>query len=579
MEKKIIILGLIVSLLVGALFLFKEIKNNSKNLFYFSKSPEIASGVVPHHLLAEEIIEKFFNYIASKEKTETIILLSPDHFNSGNFTEENQLILPQKDTNELNGIAIDKFLLEKIAENSEFTFNTSFVSFDQGITNLLPYIKKNFPETKILPILIPAETKKEKIEKFIKTIDSFKKNQIVLASTDFSHYLPKEVADFHDIKSINTLINFKEDDFERLEVDCWQCLYAARLFAQLKNKESPKIIAHKNSADLSGFDSDETTSYFSVVFEKEPSSLKENPENFQGKTILFVGDIMFDRGVEYQMEKNNIFYPFQKIEPFLRGVDIVFGNLEGPIVETPRNFSDNSLMFAFNQNVIEALSFGNFNLLSLANNHTLNMGKIGLKETREFLEKGNIFFAGDPISCSEDFLFKEDEKIILFALNKTFASNCSNEEVIKKIKSIKLQYPYKFLIISVHWGTEYELENSIYQQELAHKIIDAGADLIIGHHPHVVQTIQSYKGKLIFYSLGNFIFDQYFSKETQEELAVGLEIHPNKKVYRFFPIQSHLSQPYLMKGTKRNDFLESLAERSEKELSEGIRKGIIELGI
>ncbi len=319
----------------------------------------------------------------------------------------------------------------------------------------------------------------------------------------------------------------------------------------------------------------------------EENSLPLENDFLETKTIIFVGDIMLDRAVERLMKKNSFLYPFEKISQFLKGTDLTFGNLEGPIVKNPPNFSDDSLQFAFYPEAIEGLKFANFNLLSLANNHTLNMGKSGLKQTREFLKKENINFVGDPLKCSDEFLFQKD-KITFLAFNKTFPSNCPDEEIIETIKSVKKQNPENFLIVSIHWGNEYQVKSSVFQQKLARKIIDAGADLIIGHHPHVVQEIEIYNNKLIFYSLGNFVFDQYFSQQTQQGLAVALEIYPvrnndsnrvnpNKNIYKLFPIQSKLSQPFLMEQAKAEKFLEKLSERSSKDLAEEIKKGVIEI--
>ena len=137
----------------------------------------------------------------------------------------------------------------------------------------------------------------------------------------------------------------------------------------------------------------------------------------------------------------------------------------------------------------------------------------------------------------------------------------------------------KFLIIFMHWGQEYQFANSYSQQNLSHKMIDAGADLIIGCHPHVVQNIEIYKEKLVFYSLGNFILDQYFSEETQQGLAVKLEIYTEKLVFRLFPIQSHLSQPSLMEKEKADKFLEALSQRSSQELAGEIKAGTIEISL
>ena len=151
------------------------------------------------------------------------------------------------------------------------------------------------------------------------------------------------------------------------------------------------------------------------------------------------------------------------------------------------------------------------------------------------------------------------------------------EEIIKTIKTVKSSNPDNFLIVSMHWGEEYKLTNSPTQQKLAHKIIEAGADLIIGHHPHVVQNIEKYQGKLIFYFLGNFIFDQYFSSDTQQGLTVGIEIYPDRLICRLFPPQINLSQPVLMEKNKASEFLVQLAKRSDDKLVDEIKGGIIKI--
>ncbi|MBA3063430.1 MAG: AmmeMemoRadiSam system protein B, partial [Atribacteria sp.] len=230
---------------------------------------DIVSGVVPHHLLAEEIIEDFFSYISSQGKPERIVILSPDHFQSGILMESNSFITVALDSNdkEFNNLKIDSLLGKKLAGENKITLNSSAIIYDHGITNLIPYIKKYFPESKFLPILIPIDITKEQIEHLVKTINTETPAQtIIIASVDFSHYLPSQAADFHDTKSIRVLLNFEEENFENIEVDCWQALYAARLFAKLRQKEVPRIIAHKNSVDFLNLELEETTSYFSVVF-------------------------------------------------------------------------------------------------------------------------------------------------------------------------------------------------------------------------------------------------------------------------------------------------------------------------
>lgn len=589
------IMGMLAIFGVAGKFIYDDYSNLREKIFAHKNSVSvlpkkesvIAGGVVPHHLVAEKIIEDFFSNIAETENLETIVLLSPDHFDSANLTKEESFISVSKDTGNLGGIEIDSLLLDSLSVKNKFEFNSSFVESDHGITNLLPFIKKHFPKTKVVPILVPFETSKEKIKKIAEDIDSkISSNGMIIASVDFSHYLPKSAADFHDVKSVRTLVNFEEEEFENLEVDCWQCLYAARLFAKQRGKEFSEIIARNNSVDFSEIkDAEETTSYVSVVFKNGASRDKKITES---KTVLFVGDIMLDREVENLMAKNGTLYPFQKISRFTKGVDIVFGNLEGAIVNDPPDFSDRSLKFAFSKEVVEGLAFGNFSLLSLANNHTLNAGENGPKETREFLGKSAIDFVGDPLECSQKFSYQKNG-ITVLALSEIYPFTCTDKEIVDAIKLAKAENPKNFLIVSLHWGNEYQLTSSYYQRRLAYMIIDAGADLIIGHHPHVVQEIEIYKDKLIFYSLGNFIFDQYFSESVQQGLVVGLEIYLDANaqkysslsgkelVFRLFPIQSKLSQPSLMEQENANKFLEKLAKKSSKSLFEQIKGGIIRI--
>lgn len=298
----------------------------------------------------------------------------------------------------------------------------------------------------------------------------------------------------------------------------------------------------------------------------------EVEEEVVPQRIAFVGDIMLDRGVERLMLEKSFTYPIELIKDFLKKFDDVVGNLEGPINEEPEDFPDSSLKFSFDKRVLETLKEGNFSVLSLANNHTLNTGSAGVEETRSILSEAGINVTGDPSTCDVINTYQKDA-ITYFGINQTFSFNCSNKEIVTSIADYKFYNPESFLVILIHWGNEYQKTNSPQQQKLAHAMIDAGADLIIGGHPHVVQNIEFYNDKLIFYSLGNFIFDQYFSEDVQQGLIVGLEIYPEKKVYNIYPIESLLSQPQLMK--KSEEFLENLASNSSEELRESIKKGKI----
>ncbi len=327
----------------------------------------------------------------------------------------------------------------------------------------------------------------------------------------------------------------------------------------------------------------------SQIFKQEtaPASIASPTENqttlkteeYKPERIIFVGDMMFDRGVEKEMQKSTFSYPIATIKDFLKSFDFAVGNLEGPINEKPKEFSKGLLMFSFDKKSVQSLIDGNFSLVSLANNHTLNMERTGLEETKTILKENNISFAGDPLECDGDYSYQKDG-ITYYAVNVTFSNNCSNKQIATEISNLKFYNPETFLVVLIHWGTEYKTASSKDQQTLAHLMIDSGADLIVGGHPHVVQNIEQYNGKLIFYSLGNFIFDQYYllDENVKKGLGVGLEIYKDKKVYTLYPtVSDSLYRPNLMKEAEKADFLNNLSNNSSEEIKESIKNGKIEI--
>jgi len=303
---------------------------------------------------------------------------------------------------------------------------------------------------------------------------------------------------------------------------------------------------------------------------------EQKKEEIKPYSILFVGDMMFDRGVERIMEESGFSYPIDAFKSFSSKFNYLVGNLEGPINEEPQDFSDGSMKFSFDKRILESLNKANFKVLSLANNHTLNTGDAGLEETKKILKEASIDYSGDPIECDDSYIFQKDG-IVFYGANTTFPMNCKSKEIVDWVKGIKFYNPESIFVSLMHWGQEYKAKSLENEKDLAHQMIDNGADIVIGGHPHVVQEIEIYNNHLIFYSLGNFIFDQYFSKETQEGLAIGLEIYPQKKVFTLYPVKNKVSQVKLMEGEERQAFLDNLAEKSSEELKESIKQGKIEI--
>jgi poly-gamma-glutamate synthesis protein (capsule biosynthesis protein) len=257
-------------------------------------------------------------------------------------------------------------------------------------------------------------------------------------------------------------------------------------------------------------------------------------------TLIAVGDIMLGRMVNVQMLKYKDFkYPFSKTASFTSSANITFGNLESPLINNCPTTSV-GMIFCGRPESIGGLKFAGFDVLSVANNHILNYGQEGHRQTIELLNKNNIL----PSNSNQ--LIKLQANNLTFGFLSfdlvTYPKTAVVEEVKKNANKVDV------LVVSLHWGNEYEKEPREWQKTLARQIIDSGAKIILGHHPHVTQPTEQYHGGLIFYSLGNFVFDQPWSEETKKG-KIAKVVFEGKKIKSFEEIPIYIedySQPKIV---------------------------------
>jgi poly-gamma-glutamate synthesis protein (capsule biosynthesis protein) len=258
--------------------------------------------------------------------------------------------------------------------------------------------------------------------------------------------------------------------------------------------------------------------------------------------IMFMGDLMVDRGVENSI-KNNMDGDFSRlfdhIGPYLAQADFNFLNLEGPVTAKGPNVGSR-FSFAMNEAILPVLVANKFKIVSFANNHVGDHSTSGFLDTLANLDKNGILYAGAGQSTAEvtrprivethglkiGFIGCTDvgPAWLEVGADKPGILLCNNSNLPSIVANARSQVD--FLVFSAHWGAEYH-PRSERQQTLAHMAIDNGADMVIGHHPHVIEATEWYKNKFIAYSLGNFIFDQYFSDETMQGLLVDATIEKN----------------------------------------------------
>ena len=244
--------------------------------------------------------------------------------------------------------------------------------------------------------------------------------------------------------------------------------------------------------------------------------------------LLFVGDMMFDRYVRQMANQHGYDHIFSEVRDVFSEYDLVMGNLEGPITLHPslstgtKPGDPTNMVFTFSSDVPEALRRAGVDAVSLANNHILDFGSQGFSLTTRFLEEEGIIWVGNPHEKKGNvsYLRYNGITVALIAHNQFLGLGLAS--TVEDIRAAENQADV--VVVFSHWGDEYVKTPSLYVISTAHTFVDAGADIVIGAHPHVVQPYEMYSGKRIYYSLGNFIFDQYWNRDVRCGVAVEATI-------------------------------------------------------
>jgi poly-gamma-glutamate synthesis protein (capsule biosynthesis protein) len=233
---------------------------------------------------------------------------------------------------------------------------------------------------------------------------------------------------------------------------------------------------------------------YNIESETESSVQLSEVNNKLKQTINIIsfGDMMLDRYIRKFIDNKGVKPLFTNISPLIKDKDMVVANLEGSISNfTPKPLQPNNVQFTFDPKIVPELKKIGFTHFSLANNHSLDFGAEGVRQTKEFLDKENLKYFGDyknktALSYIESI---ENFKVGLIGYHELFDPDTTS--VVNEIKNIRDKTD--FIIVYPHWGAEYKTQFASSQQEKAYKFIDAGADAVIGAHPHIIQPIEIYK--------------------------------------------------------------------------------------
>ncbi|MCL2415539.1 MAG: AmmeMemoRadiSam system protein B [Defluviitaleaceae bacterium] len=494
----------------------------------------IRAGIVPHHTTAATLISGFFSQAADfADYYDLVIILAPNH--SADLAD---VVLSYRDWDIGEGVFTNRDFINDLsnAQNINTAISHEHLELDHSASVLIPYIHHYLPNTKVAPILLNRSLSFEGtinlFDWIADWIDESEKNILLVASIDFSHFLTSAESAERDSVTANAILN--KDYFLIHTMDDSYLDSPASLIIFLKYLEhigvEPQTVVNTDASEFLGFALDETTSYKVIV-----GAWVERPIR-----LTFVGDIMLHEG----QTRTDFDYTFSRVRPHLESADLAIGNLETVLNGYFRDYP----LFSAPDEFGYAIRNAGFDLLSTSNNHSLDRGVDGLLRTLDFLDTLGIESFGTYRSQEErDTVLIREVGGIRFAFlsysyglnglirpqGRDYLVNLLDMDLIRRDISHARELA-DFVIVMPHMGNEYETYTRQVFQDYAMGMIQAGADIVVAGHPHVVQPMgfvhvntdennpENSRRGFIAYCLGNFVSSQ---RTIPREAGVMLNLY------------------------------------------------------
>lgn len=293
--------------------------------------------------------------------------------------------------------------------------------------------------------------------------------------------------------------------------------------------------------------------------------------------IVVGGDVMLDRSIRTTINTKGLGYLFEDVRPVFRQADFTVINLECPATSIRAPLTK-QFVFRAEPEWLHGLKDAGVTHCILANNHSYDQGRDGLISTAGNLQDAGLVPVGygttQREACQPVVVEKDGMEVAIFS-SVTLAleswmyledspgmCQATVEDLKQAIALHKKEHPNRFILITLHWGIEYRSMPTPIQRDQATALVDAGADAIIGHHPHVIQSYESIHGKPVFYSVGNLVFDNPNPK-THEGLLVKLALTENTTSVEVIPYRSEKGKPVLLNEDEKRKLLKKLDEVSD----------------
>jgi AmmeMemoRadiSam system protein B len=518
------------------------------------------SAIVAHHLLVSNEIARIFSMIGS-DRTKTVFIIGPNHFSSG--VSPAQITTGAWETPYGLVYTDDEIVNELVAGLELVSDEHETFTIEHSIGAVTPFVARSFPNAKIVPIALHETLSDDEAVDLGAYIAEHYKNAVVISSIDMSHNVPIAVQEYHDYVTRRTIASGELE--HELEIDANAVMKTLFAINKVRGTQEWHETYH-GSSRLMGATSDwrENTSHTIGYFEKG------EPDTVPFASLHVVGDIMLDRQVRKIINANSAGFPWENVGRYLMGSHTRIGNLEGTVSDREGLYTvDPPFRFTFTpESVIKMSEY--IDVVSLANNHSSDFATAGLEETKRRLAEFDIPWFGSYREPTP--IYDEDINGIKLSYIGYHQFQPNRDELVSEIKNAKADG--RFAIVFPHWGTEYIAKPQNNQRELAKLMIDTGADLIVGGHPHVAQGIEVIDGVPIVYSLGNFIFDQTLP-ETFLTFTLGIIIEDDRVILHLLPINTQNSQPTPVNASIAQGLFNKLADISSPELRSSIKTGVV----
>lgn len=555
---------LVLDAMAGQKPLYDKAYDKAKN--YFTPESPVRGAVIAANLKSKEELAGFFQRLEKTQHYQTIVVLNAVKFPQKIAGTASAIISPFTYKTPYGLLNPDSAAVDRLSKTKSIFQDASFAKGEAWPKIIAPFVAKSFHGSSFLPVFINEDILPADAERVATALlNALPQDSLVIAQSIPKTSTDTTVAEFQLKFTETVLENFDTEKLSTLPLNNSAAIGVLEKY--LGQKKSQRM---QNQFQDSG-----SGNFLSFAM--------EGPL-YQSRSVSVVafGDLMFDRVVRNLMDSHSLEYPLEKMDrTYLKNNDILVANLEGPIAKKKMQTSK-AIAFRFNPDIVQTLKKYYFDALSEANNHAADMGWTGFNDTFELLAPTGIKVFGNPKEIEDRSTATFDiqgQKIAFLGLEEVVYT-IDDAKAVAKIKELTAQ-GYK-VIPFMHWGIEYQHRPNSRQQDLAHKFIDAGAVAVIGCHPHVVQSFEIYKNHPVFYSLGNAIFDQYFSPDTQEGLSIAMNIANDQIQIYFFPIKIDRSQFRLMNADERKKFMDKFAgwgEYSSEEERQNVLAGKITLGL